>query len=84
MIERSLDEAMTSRRNDGFNAGRREVLENGVRVVSLIRTERIRLQVQQKRQGLRAVAGFTSREAESGERPQTFNQGVDLGTQPAP
>ena len=47
MIELSLDEAMTSRRNDSFNAGRREVFENGVRVVSLIRTERIRLQVQQ-------------------------------------
>lgn len=66
------------------NAGQSEVLENGICVVSLIRTERSRLQIQQQRQGFRAIAGFTSREAESGERPQTFNQGVYLGTQSAP
>jgi hypothetical protein len=33
---------------------------------------------------LRAVTGFSARKTEAGERPQTFNQGVNLGAQSAP
>ena len=39
VIERSLDETMASRRNDGLKVRGREMFEDGVRVVRLIRTE---------------------------------------------
>jgi hypothetical protein len=33
---------------------------------------------------LRAVTGFSTGETKAGERPQAFNQGVNLGAQSAP
>jgi hypothetical protein len=84
VIERSLDAAMAPRRNDGFDIRGREMFEDGIRVVSLVRAERPWLQVQQQRQGLGAIAGFTAREAKSGGQPQPFDERMDFGAQAAP
>ena len=82
-IERALNETITARRDDRFDARRGEVIKECISVVSLIRAERIRFHIPKQRQGLRAVTGFASRQAKSGERPQAFNQSVDFGTQSA-
>ena len=82
-IKRALNETMTARRDDRFDTCRRKVFKDCISVVSLIRAERIRFHIPKQRQGLRAVTGFASRQAKSGERPQTFNQGMDFGTQSA-
>jgi hypothetical protein len=84
LIERSLDEAMASRRDDRLDVVGSEVFEDGIGVVGLVSAERVRMQILQQWQSLWAVAGFTAGEAESCERPETFNQGVNLGTQSAP
>jgi hypothetical protein len=83
-IKRALNETMAARRDDGFNACRSEVFEESIGVVSLIRAERLRLQIPEQRQGLQTVAGFAPRQVKSGERPQAFDQGVDFSTQSAP
>lgn len=82
-IERPLDDAMAAWRDDGFDPLMGEVLKDGVGIVGLVRTEGERLQFSQQWQCLRAVAGFTAGQAESGKRSQTFHQGVNLRAQSA-
>lgn len=74
---------MTARRDDGINTAIREMIEDGVRVVGFIRAERVRLKIAQQRQRFRTITGFTARETEPSQRPQPFNQCVNLGAQPA-
>lgn len=74
---------MAARRDDSVDPLIVEVFENGVGVVGLVRTERVRLEFAQQRQRLRAVAGFPAGQAESGERSQPFHQGVNLRAQSA-
>lgn len=83
-IEGALDQTVTTRGNDRLNALGTQVREEGIGVVSLVGTERVRLQIIQQRQSLRAVAGLPAGETKPRQRSQTLNQGVDLGTQPAP
>ena len=83
LIKRTLNEAMTAWRDDRFDACCGKVLKDCISVVSLIRAKRIRFHIPKQRQGLRAVTGFASRQAKSGERPQAFNQSVDFGAQSA-
>ena len=72
------------RRDDRFDTCRRKVLKDCISIVDLIRAERIRFRIAKQRQGLRAIAGFTTRQTESGERPQTIYQGMDFGAQSTP
>lgn len=83
VIEMALDKAMAAWRNDRLNAVIGEVFENGVGVVRFIGTEPVRLQVPQQWQRLRTVAGFAAGEVESGKRPQSFHERVNLCTQSA-
>ena len=78
-IKRALNETITAWRDDRFDACRCKVFKDCISVVSLICAERIRFHIPEQLQGLRAVAGFASRQAKSGERPQAFNQRVDFG-----
>lgn len=83
LIKRALDSPVTAWRDNRFNAFVGKVFKDGVGVVSLICTERGWLQIRQQRKRLRAVAGFTTREAESSEHAQSLDQGVNLRAQSA-
>ena len=83
VIEMALDEAMATRRNDRLNAFIGKVVEDGVGVVRLIGTEPVWLQVSKQWQRLRTVAGFAAGEVESGKRPQSFHERVNLCAQSA-
>lgn len=83
LIELALDEAMTSRRDDGFNVAASKVFEDRVGVVGLVGAKRARMQILKQWQGLWAVAGFTTGEAKSGKTAQPLYQGMNLGAQSA-
>jgi hypothetical protein len=83
VIERTLDEAMAARRNHRFDVVDGQMIEDGVGVVSLVGSERIRLQILQRCPRLRAVAGLAAGEGEAGQRSQPLDQGVNLGAQSA-
>jgi len=82
-IEWTLNEAMTSRRDDRLNVVGSEVFENGVGVVGFVGADRVRMQILKQRQRLWAVAGFTAGQSKSCHGSQSFHQRVNLGTQSA-
>ncbi len=82
-IEWTLNEAMTSRRDDRLNVVGSKRFENGVGIVGFIGADRVSLQILEQWQGLWAVAGFTASQSEAHKKPEPFNQRVNLGTQSA-
>lgn len=84
LIETTLDNTIAFGRDDRLNFIRSKMLDDRVCVVGFVRTQRVGQQIAQQGQRLRAVTGFSTGETKAGERPQAFNQGVNLGAQSAP
>ena len=84
LIEGTLDDAIAFGRDDRLNIVRVEMRDDHVSIVGFVRAQRVGQQIVQQGQCLRAVTGLAASETEAGERPQAFNQGVNLGAQSAP
>jgi len=84
LIETALNNAIAFWRNDRLNFMGSEMVDDRVSIVGFIRAQRTGQEITQQGERLRAVTGFAAREMEPGQRPQAFDQRVDLGAQPAP
>jgi hypothetical protein len=84
LIKTALNNAIAFWRNDRLNFMASQMLDDRVRIVGFIRAQRTGLEITQQGECLWAVTGFAAREMKPGQRPQAFDQRVDLGAQSAP
>ena len=67
LIETTLDNTIAFGRDDRLNLIHHKMLDDRVRVVGFVRTQRAGQQIAQQGQRLRAVAGFSTGETKAGE-----------------
>lgn len=84
LVETALNNAIAFGWNDRLNFMGSEMFDDCVSIVGFIRAQRTGQEITQQGERLRAVTGFAAREMEPGQRPQAFDQRVDLGAQSAP